>query len=70
MKFTEGFGMGLEMMWNIVLANPMLIGILAFFFISSVLLGLIKRTLRHNKLKKSGILNVDEMTGREFEEYL
>lgn len=70
MKFTEGFGMGLEMMWNIVFANPMLIGILTFFFISSVLLGLIKRTLRHNKLKKSGILNVDEMTGREFEEYL
>lgn len=70
MKFTEGFGMGLEMMWSIVLANPMLIGILVFFFISSVLLGLIKRTWKHNKLKKSGILNIDEMTGREFEEYL
>lgn len=70
MKFTEGFGMGLEMVWDIVLANPLLIGFLAIFFISSLLLGLITKTLRHNKLKKSGILNVDEMTGREFEEYL
>ncbi|TWT05600.1 restriction endonuclease [Planococcus sp. CPCC 101016] len=58
------------MIWSIVLANPQLIGILTFFFISSVLLGLIKKTLRHNKLKKSGIWNVDEMTEREFEEYL
>lgn len=70
MSFTEGFGMGLEMIWTIVLANPMLVGILAFLFISSVLLGAIQKTLRYNKLKKSGILNVDEMPGREFEEYL
>ncbi|MFD1030255.1 restriction endonuclease [Metaplanococcus flavidus] len=70
MKFTEGFGMGLEMLWNIVLANPFLIGILAFFFTGTGLLGFHKKTMRHNKLKKSGILNVDEMTGREFEEYL
>ena len=70
MGLTEGFGLGLEMIWSIVLANPLLIGFLAFFFISSLLLGLIKKTMRHNKLKKSGILNVDEMTGRQFEEYL
>lgn len=70
MKFTEGFGMGLEMLWTIVLANPLLIGILAFFFISSVVLGLVQKTLRYNKLKKSGIFHVDEMAGREFEEYL
>ena len=70
MKFTEGFGLGLEMFWSIVLANPMLIGFLAIFFVITVLLGLIKKTLRYNKLKKSGILNVDEMSGREFEEYL
>lgn len=70
MDFTEGFGLGLEMIWNVVAANPLLIGILALFVISSALLGIIKNTLRYNKLKKSGILNIDKMTGREFEEYL
>lgn len=70
MEVTEGFGMGLEMIWTIVLANPTLVGMLAFLLISSALLGLIQKTWRYNKLKKSGILNVDEMPGREFEEYL
>ncbi|ANU21421.1 hypothetical protein BBI15_15155 [Planococcus plakortidis] len=62
--------MGLELMWGIVTAEPLLTGFLVLFIAGSLLLTFIINTLRYQKLKKSGILKVDEMTGREFEEYL
>ncbi|WP_237150905.1 restriction endonuclease [Planococcus plakortidis] len=70
MGLSEGFKMGLELMWGIVTAEPLLTGFLVLFIAGSLLLTFIINTLRYQKLKKSGILKVDEMTGREFEEYL
>jgi restriction system protein len=70
MSFTEGFKMGWDLMWTIVTAEPLLTGFLVLFFVGSSLLAFIVNTIRYQKLKKSGILDVDGMKGREFEEYL
>lgn len=70
MDFSDGFKMGLDMMWSVLTAEPLLSGFLVLFFGGSLLLKFVINTFRYQKLKQSGILNVDEMTGREFEEYL
>ena len=66
----EGFRMGIDLLWNIVTAEPLLTGFLALFAAGAFLIAFIGNAIRYEKLKKSGILNVDEMTGKEFEEYL
>ncbi|MDN4605894.1 restriction endonuclease [Sporosarcina highlanderae] len=51
-------------------AEPLLtLGIIVFFG-GSLIFALIVNTLGEGKLKKSGILEVDKMSGRKFEEYL
>lgn len=70
MSFFEGFKMGFELFGAIVTAEPLLTGSLILFAGGAFLIALIGNAIRYQKLKKSGILNVDEMTGKEFEEYL
>lgn len=65
-----GFKMGLDLLWTILTAEPLLtFGILVFFG-GSLIFALIVNMVRERKLKKSGILEVDKMSGRKFEEYL
>ena len=70
MSFFEGFQMGFELFWTVVTAEPLLTGFLVLFTLGAFLIAFIANAIRYQKLKKSGILNVDEMTGKEFEEYL
>ncbi|MFC4712959.1 restriction endonuclease [Planococcus dechangensis] len=68
--FTEGLLIGIGMLWNIAMAEPLLIGIVGLFVVGSYVLALTVNVIRKQKLKKSGILEVDKMKGKEFEEYL
>jgi restriction system protein len=70
MGFIEGFGEGLRLLWSILTAEPLLTVVLLVFMGGSILLGLIVNIIRERRLKKSGILEVDKMSGRKFEEYL
>lgn len=68
--FFDGFKMGLDLLWSMLTAEPLLtLGIIVFFG-GSLIFALIVNVLREGKLKKSGILEVDKMSGRKFEEYL
>lgn len=70
LDFFDGFKMGLDLLWSILTAEPLFtIGILIFFG-GSLLFALIVNMVREQKLRKSGILEVDKMSGRKFEEYL
>jgi len=68
--FMEGLLIGIGMLWDIAMAEPLLIGIVGSFVVGSYVLALIVNVIRKQKLKKSGILEVDKMKGKEFEEYL
>lgn len=62
--------MGLDLLWSILTADPLLsIGILIFFG-GYLLFVLIVNMVSEQRLRKSGILEVDKMSGRRFEEYL
>ncbi|MCM3667153.1 restriction endonuclease [Mesobacillus subterraneus] len=68
--FFEGFKMGLDLLWSMLTAEPLLtLGIIVFFG-GLLIISLIVNVLREQKLRKSGILEVDKMSGRKFEEYL
>lgn len=70
LDFWDGFKMGLDILWSMLTAEPLLtVSILAFFG-GSLLFALIVNIIREQKLRKSGILEVDKMSGRKFEEYL
>lgn len=68
--FFEGFKMGFDLLWKIVMENTLLVGFLILMATCSYLIAFIANTIRGQKLKKSGILQVDTMKGKEFEEYL
>lgn len=68
--FIEGVKMGISLLLTILNANPLFTIILALFVGGSLLLAFIVRIINEIKLRKSGILEVDQMTGRRFEEYL
>lgn len=70
MDMFEGLELGIDLFWSIMTAEPLLTGTLVLLFIGSYSVVFIKDTLWERKLKNSGILQIDEMTGREFEEYL
>ncbi|WP_245613690.1 restriction endonuclease [Alkalihalobacterium bogoriense] len=68
--FFEGFKMGLDLIRSMLTADPMLtLGIIVFFG-SFLIFAMVVNILREQKLRKSGILEVDKMSGRKFEEYL
>lgn len=68
--FLEGVLIGIGMLWDVAMAEPLWIGILGVFLVGSYVLALIANVIKKQKLKKSGILQVDTMKGKEFEEYL
>ncbi|MFS0658625.1 restriction endonuclease [Niallia alba] len=70
MDFFTGVKLGFELFWGIITAEPMLTLVLVIFFIGSVVFASIVNFFRQQKLKKSGILEVDKMKGKVFEEYL
>lgn len=70
MGFVEGFKIGLDVLWSMLNGDPLLTGVIVIFFGGGLLLAFILRFLREQKLRKSGILEVDQMSGRLFEEYL
>jgi len=70
LDFFDGFKMGLDLLWSMITAEPLLtLGIIVIFG-GSLIFALIVNVLREQKLRKSGILEVDKMSGRKFEEYL
>ena len=70
LNMFDGLELGIDLFWSIMTAEPLLTGTLVLLFIGSYSVVFIKDILWDRKLKKSGILQIDEMTGREFEEYL
>ncbi|MDX8047600.1 restriction endonuclease [Gracilibacillus sp. S3-1-1] len=70
MNIFEGFKIGIELLWSILAADPLLtLGIIlfiAFFVIYEFIIKIIKEY----RLKRSGIEEIDEMSGNKFEEYL
>ncbi|WP_430786940.1 restriction endonuclease [Virgibacillus flavescens] len=68
--FINGFGMGFDLLWSILSAEPKLTALILLFIGSMVLVAFIVNMVREYRLKKSGMLDVDEMPGRKFEEYL
>lgn len=70
MDFIDGLGMGFDLIWSILSADPALTWFLILFFGGLTLLAFIVRLLRESKLRQSGIYEVDKMSGRKFEDYL
>lgn len=68
--FLSGFQLGLELVWNIATAEPQLTGFLIVFILGAFSLALITNILKDHKLNRSGMLQVDQMKGKEFEDYL
>ena len=68
--FFSGFRLGLDLMWSIATAEPQLTGFLVVFILAAFTLTFIANILKNRKLKRSGILQVDQMKGKEFEDYL
>nr|WP_212118384.1 restriction endonuclease [Niallia circulans] len=62
--------MGFELFWSIIFAEPILTLAILVIFIGTSVFASIVNLLRQEKLKKSGILEVDKMKGKVFEEYL
>ncbi|MFK8794012.1 restriction endonuclease [Planococcus plakortidis] len=69
-EFFSGFQLGLDMLWSIATVEPQLAGFLIVFVLGAFSLALITNILRDRKLKRSGMLQVDQMKGKEFEDYL
>ncbi len=69
-SFSESFGMGFDLMWGILTADPGLTIGLIVFFGSGFLLVFIINLIQYNKIKRSGILEIDKMKGGVFEDYL
>lgn len=70
MDFITAAKMGFDLFWSIMFAEPMLTLAFVTFFVGTVVFASIVSFLRQQKLKKSGILEVDKMNGKVFEEYL
>ncbi|GAA5416862.1 hypothetical protein Pryu01_01901 [Paraliobacillus ryukyuensis] len=68
--FFEGFKMGLDLLWSMLTAEPLLTLGIIIFFGGCLLFAFIIQLLNEHKLRQSGISDVDKMTGRKFEEYL
>lgn len=69
-NFFEGFKIGLNLLWSILTAEPFVTISFIVLIGSFFLFALLVNALREQKLRKSGILEVDKMSGRKFEEYL
>ncbi|WP_239984652.1 restriction endonuclease [Lentibacillus sediminis] len=70
MGFFEGLLMGPDLLWSILTAEPLLTVSLFIFFGGGVLFALAVRAYREYRLRKSGMPEVDKMSGAAFERYL
>lgn len=70
LDFFEMFKMGLDLIWTILSADPLLTIFILILFGGSLLFAFIVKIFRERKLRKSGMLEVDKMLGRTFEEFL
>jgi len=70
MESYEGFKMGLELLWSVFTADPLFTAILLLLFGAPLLVAFVTKLLREQRLRKSGIIEIDHMPGRKFEEYL
>lgn len=70
MEISESLKMGLELFWSIITADPKFTTGLIVFFGGYLAFILAVKIVRQQRLRKSGILEVDKMSGRLFEEYL
>src|SRR5690554_6627208 len=68
--FLDGFKMGLDLLWSILTAEPLLTLVIIVFFSGPIIVALIVNVYREQRLRRSGILEIDKMSGRKFEEYL
>ncbi|MFA9559297.1 restriction endonuclease [Evansella sp. AB-rgal1] len=68
--FFESLKMGLDLFWSIFTAEPLLTIAIIVLAGGSLIYVFVVNLLREQKLRKSGILEVDNMSGRKFEEYL
>ncbi|WP_053072151.1 restriction endonuclease [Rossellomorea marisflavi] len=68
--FLEGFKIGFGLLWAILMSEPLLT--LGVFFILglAIAIPIVMDICREQKLKESGIREIDQMSGRNFEEYL
>ncbi|MBW8350257.1 restriction endonuclease [Bacillus sp. IITD106] len=62
--------MALDLLWSILSADPLLTGVFIIFFSGTFILAIILNIIGQYKLRKSGIMEVDKMSGRKFEEFL
>lgn len=69
-NFYDSVKIGLDLLWSILTAEPVLTLLIIVFFGGLFVVVLIVDAYREIRLKKSGILEVDQMSGRNFEEYL
>lgn len=58
------------MLWSVITQDTLFTTILLLFFAGPLLLAFVTKLLRVQKLRKSGMLEIDHMPGRTFEEYL
>lgn len=70
MDTFEAFKMGIDILWSILTADPLLTGGIIIFIVCNIAYVLIVNIIRERRLKKSGIQKVDKMSGKKFEEYL
>lgn len=70
MDFADALFMGFKLFWSIFTAEPLLTLTLVLFFLGSTIFAITVNIVRTHKLKKSGILEVDKMSGKVFEEFL
>ncbi|MGM8215908.1 restriction endonuclease [Bacillaceae bacterium W0354] len=68
--FFESFKMGIDLIWSILTADPVFTMILLVIFGGFTLFAIVVNVFREQRLRKSGILEIDKMSGRKFEEYL
>ncbi|PMC36329.1 hypothetical protein CJ195_16125 [Bacillus sp. UMB0899] len=70
MSFLDGLELGWELLRDILTAEPLLTITLVFFFVITSLFSILIEYVKNRNLKRSGMLEVDKMSGRRFEEYL
>jgi restriction system protein len=70
LTFLDGLQMSFELLLKIVAAEPALTLLLIIMFIMYIAVLFTMNFIKHQRLKKSGILEIDKMNGQTFEEYL
>lgn len=70
MDFFTAFRIGFETFWTILSAEPKLTMTFLAIFIGTIIWATLINFIRQQKLKKSGMLEIDKMPGKVFEEYL